>query len=190
VKLVGVRLRVPTYAILLPKLNYASRLPLGARQRRTHVPLQRLSRLLNKRSRVITRYATAVGAHARVPVIVKAYRFATKTQPGRSFTFFLPLDYALLIDSPALLSGNVTVVGKVIRRVEGRVTEPAARFKEPRYFDAQTPLTFVHAVARLPDEVRFRDLIGIPKGRERELIGKSVTIAPPGMVVIPIAIYQ
>jgi hypothetical protein len=192
VKLVGVRLRVPTYAVLLPKLNYAGRLPFG---RQPPIPIVHLPRVLNRHAAQIKRYAAAVGARARVPVIVKAYRFPTATSVGKTFTFFLPVDYSLLVDSPALLSGSVTVVGKVIRRVDPvrqRRTKKAkpktATFREPRYFDAQTSLTFVHAVGQLPNSIRR--VIGIPRGKERRFVNASATVSSPGMVVIPIAIYQ
>jgi hypothetical protein len=92
---------------------------------------------------------------------------------------FLPGRYSSLVDAPSLLTGRVTILGKVIRKVDG---------KEPTYYDAETAVTYERAVKGARRGVRR--ILAVPKGTGREVVQASATASPPALVVVPVVIYK
>lgn len=134
----------------------------------------------------------------RLPFIVR--KLSVEPGPGRGagLTFFIPTRYRSLRNEPSLISGTLTIVGKVVYRNLGRSAKgrggqvscgkvlPAS---VPRsYVDRQTVATFVPALVDAPpfviDGLRFTD--GTIEGHVR----RNMTVPAPVVVVIPIAMYQ
>jgi hypothetical protein len=194
------RLVVPTYALPLPKIQFAARTRITRKVKKRPVPQRRvtrraLTRLISRHPHQINRYLAPLGADPRIPAVVFAQRLS---DPKHPFTFFVPLSYAQITDAPALLSGSITIVGKVIRKLE----EPPAEgsdasedndvedFRDPVYYDVEAASQFTAALKRSTRTIRYT--LHLPRGKVRPegLIDPSVTVKPPGMVVLPIAIYK
>jgi hypothetical protein len=148
----------------------------------------------------LSRYVSSLAEDARVPFVAASYG---STEPvGSGVSFFLPARYAGLTTEPALLSGSVTVVGKIIY---------SASAGHP-YIDYPTIGEFGPALVRLNRSLL--DSLGVcsaypppqthsaatraPNPNESctthshtlEAVRSSVTYKPPVVVVLPMAIYQ
>jgi hypothetical protein len=140
----------------------------------------------------IDAYKRSLGANPRLPFIVPTLAAEPKTQP-HGVNFFVPVRYRWLAAEPSLLSGSLTVVGKVTyrdlrvpdRTICGRRLDAEAT---PQYFDQQTLLAFGPALQAAPDQLLAT--VGIERQTLLPAVRASVTLPAPMMVVVPLAIYQ
>jgi hypothetical protein len=148
----------------------------------------------------LRRYAGLLGRDSRLPFVAAPY--GGRARVGQGVSFFLPARYMGLTTEPALLSGSVTVVGKIIYSAPGGQA----------YIDNPTVSEFGAALVRVSK--RFLDSLGVcsktpppetrpqrtgarhPSGscsthqRTLDAVKASVTFKPPIVVVLPLAIYQ
>lgn len=148
----------------------------------------------------LARYAKLVGADPRLPFLAAPY--GSPHRIGSGVTFFVPVDYSGLTTEPSLLTGSVTIVGKIIYYA------PAGS----SYIDYPTIDQFGGPL--LKESKQFLDAIGVcssvpPAGalanpgrtdaqsssctspqRILDAIKASVTFRPPLVVVLPVAVYQ
>jgi hypothetical protein len=169
IRITGAHLRVPTYALALGKVAHAAQF-LASHQPPEGVSPEGLSRLAGRRPQSLGRFVDDFGPDPRLP-----FRLIV----GRTCTVFLPARYAKLVDAPSLLTGQVTVVGKVVRTLtgEGRT-----------YFDVETAARYGRAVQEADREIL--GVLGLGGADARELVNESARVAAPALVVLPLAIYK
>lgn len=182
VRLDNVRLGVPAYARVLPRLLYAR----PSTSAGTPAVTQRtLTRLVARERRALNRYLRRLGPDPLVPAVAHV-----PGPGGGGYTFFVPLRYSKLADSPSLISGRVTVVGKVVRQVQ-LPKDPATEGNyDNYYFDSQLALTYRRALGGMPPGVRRALRVPAERRRQRILIAPTVSVRPPGMVVQPSAVFK
>jgi len=182
VRIDNARLRLPTYTLALGKLAHAElfRSP-GQRKRRLRVSRRDLSTFAIRRQKALEAYVTSFGEDPRLPFRLDVSRPKADSKPATpdQLSVFLPGRYSSLVDAPSLLTGRVTILGKVIRKVDG---------KEPTYYDAETAVTYERAVKGARRGVRR--ILAVPKGTGREVVQASATASPPALVVVPVVIYK
>ena len=91
----------------------------------------------------------------------------------------MPAQYSKVIDAPSMLTGPITIVGKVVRRLTQL---------EETYFDVDTAVRWERALKQSPPRVRrllHLDEVGI-----RKVVTSSATVSYPGLVLLPLAIYK
>ena len=98
---------------------------------------------------------------------------------GRLCTIFMPARYSKLVESPSLLTGRVTVVGKVVRSLTG---------ESKIYFDVETAARYGRAVVRA--EPAVKDVLALRGVAAREVVHASARVSSPALVILPIAIYK
>jgi hypothetical protein len=192
-------LTLSPYAAVLPKATYAV-LNRKALNGQVAKPNQQLRQPFTRRQkRAVNRYLRLLGRDPRLPFVVRTL----SRDPGHGrfggVTFFIPARYRSLRSEPSLISGSLTIVGKVVYRNLARpvdednntrtscgrpVDSRVARY----YRDRQTVATFVPALNVAPDFV-FQNL-NFQIGTIAEQVAANMTVEAPVVVVIPIAIYQ
>jgi hypothetical protein len=196
IKILNARLQVPTFVLPLPKVAYAARSLVhvkesdGARFDQPNVSRRELAELISRHPRAVNRYLKPLGADPEIPTVVRAQ---LRDRPNQLFTFYLPLQYDKLSDAPALVTGNLTIVGKVIRQLRERKGHPKVDdFRDPVYYDVQAASAYTSAVQQTTAPLRAA--LHLPAAKAdvpaAAVVDASVTMAPPGMVVMPIAIYK
>ena len=117
--------------------------------------------------------------------------------PRARITFFVPALYSALRDEPSLISGTLNIVGKVVYRNLSRAVggkridchgQPVRSTVPKKYVDRKTVATFapaIHASTFIFNNLRFSHL-----NREATRVTANMTLSPPVMVVVPIAMYQ
>jgi len=152
-------------------------------------------------SDAIRGYEKHVGPHPRVPFVAAPYGSPHKLG-DEDVTIFLPTQYEGITSEPSLLSGSVTIVGKIVYYAREGST----------YIDYPTVSTFGKALHEASPA--FLDDLGVcseappqatsPQHRtsapkqstctsfEATLrhVRESVSFKPPVVVVLPLAIYQ
>jgi hypothetical protein len=195
VRIENAHLFLPPYAAILPKVRFAQRTvrtePDPGLRARTPKPRAN-SAASAKIQPAIAAYEKALGDNARLPFVVPTLAADPKAQP-HGVSFFIPARYNWLADEPSLLSGSLTVVGKVTfrdLRVPGRTIcdRSASEAARPNYFDQQTLLTFAPALQATTDKLLAS--VGIWRQKLVSSVRDSVTFNTPMMVVVPLAIYQ
>jgi hypothetical protein len=168
IRITGAHLRVPTYALALGKVAHAAQF-LASHQPGTVSP-EALSQLAGRRQAGLGRFVGDFGPDPRLPFRVVV---------GQSCTVFLPARYSKLIDAPSLLTGQVTVVGKVVRTLtdEGRT-----------YFDVETAARYGRAVQEADGAIL--DVLGLGGADARDVVNESARIDAPALVVLPLGIYK
>ncbi len=112
------------------------------------------------------------GSNPRLPFFLPARH----TSEGyRDFRFYMPLPYKALPTEATLLSGPVTVVGKLIHR--------------GKFVDREVAGTFAAAVTRLPDLLKRRLGLTSRRKRTRE-VRATASLDRSGLVIVPLAIYH
>lgn len=152
VNIADARLLVPPYALPLPKLSYAAReLPPGA----PTVSRPRLTALIAKHPQEVNDYLRPLGTNPRIPVVAYA-RVTAPDGKVKTFTFFLPLSYANLVNAPALISGSVNVLGKIVRIVKPSQTR--SRVEDCRdsddSYDVEAATAFTGALKHASHAIR------------------------------------
>jgi hypothetical protein len=93
----------------------------------------------------LDQYARRVGSNPRIPVV--AAPFGSPELVGSGVTVFLPTRYRGITSEPSLLSGSVTIVGKIVYfGEERRAASPTRTRPEPAYVDYPTVFTFGQAL--------------------------------------------
>jgi hypothetical protein len=198
VRIRNAHLSLSPYAAMLPKVTYAvlnRRTPTGS----VAIPDQKLFAARTKRQRrQIRRYQHRLGKDPRLPFVVRTVRTVPRSGPPVRMTFFIPALYSSLRNEPSLISGTLTVVGKVVYLNLARPDSKGRRIGcneklvpttvPKRYIDRQTVATFVPALNAAPpfiyDNLRFSI------GSTARDVTANMTMTPPMMVVVPIAMYQ
>jgi hypothetical protein len=168
IRITGAHLRVPTYALALAKVAHAAQF-LAAHQPDRVTP-EALSQLAEERQRSLQEFVEGFGTDPRLP-----FRLLL----GESCQVFVPARYSKLVEAPSLLTGQVTVVGKVVRTLAG---------EGKTYFDVETAARYGRAVQDAAPEVQ--EVLGLGGGDARELVNESARVAAPALVVVPLAIYK
>lgn len=187
VELKNAELEVPTYALPLPKLTYARR---ANGEDQPEVKRRALTDLLASHAPAVNRYLRALDPDPRIPAVVRTPAPAGMRQTGGAdeVTIFVPLRYSKLSDAPGLMAGRVTIFGKVISRVELPEGTPPEERPRHTYFDVETELAFGRALRTAPPVVR--DALEIGRSTEAiRVIRETARAVPPGLVVVPLAIF-
>jgi hypothetical protein len=91
----------------------------------------------------------------------------------------MPARYSKVNDAPSMLTGPVTIVGKVVRRLTQ---------KEQTYFDVDTAVRWERALRKSAPGVKRT--LGLNGGGIRQMVISSATVHYPGLVLLPLAIYK
>jgi hypothetical protein len=120
-----------------------------------------------------------IGEARRLPLVVEAAtRARSRSSPARVLRLVMPTQAANLTLEPSLFAPRLTVVGKVVRRVD----VPADRYRDLAFYNRFAP------VLTLPARARKR--LNAPLERLRGELLRYRDIVPPAAVVLPIAIYK
>jgi hypothetical protein len=148
-------------------------------------------------------YVKLVGPTPRLPFIAAPYGLTTNV--GKGVTFFLPTHYVGLTAEPSLLSGSVTIVGKIIYYAPGGnayIDYPTiSELGQPLLQMGKTDPDFLNAVgvcSKIPPSQTQPKLARISGSTSNctspqqtlDTVTASVTFRPPIVVVLPVAIYQ
>jgi hypothetical protein len=182
VRIKHAQLLLPPYAAVYPQLRYARYYATGS-DKPLRSPDPALYAPVSRRSRgAIRAYVHRVGPNPRLPFVIG--RLANPT-----VSFLVPARFRGLGTEPSLLSGNLTVVGKLVYKTA---------LSDPPYQDQTTLDTFTLALHKAPRSLLRK--LGIPStviralGRKRKHllahIAASLIYQAPVAVVVPIAIYQ
>jgi hypothetical protein len=163
----------------------------------------------------LDRYSRLVGPDPRVPFVAAPYGFASAV--GSGATFFLPVRYLGLTAEPALLSGDVTIVGKIIyyaaKGGPAYIDYPTiSQFGQPLGVASRSFLDALGVCSSVPPpQIRagaHGHTSATPKGsadvgqpvkptgsctshqRALDAVKASVTLTPPIVVLLPLAIFQ
>jgi hypothetical protein len=180
IRFTGARVRVPTYALALAKVAHAE--PFLVPAQGPHIRSAdglsdfrtRLSALAARSRKPLRTYVKTFGRDPRIP-----FRLEVPAASGDPCQVFLPIRYSKLTEAPSLLTGYITVVGKVIRRLTKR---------EPLYYDAETVVTYGRALRQARPNVR--DALAVNGKAGSEAVVASATTEYPGLVVLPLAMYK
>jgi hypothetical protein len=169
IRITGANLRVPTYALALAKVAHADQFLHDDQDR---VPSKRLTRLALESQPGLKRFVDRLGADPLLP-----FRLKIKQRP--QCEVFMPARYLAVKNAPSLLTGPVTIVGKVVRRLTR---------KEDTYFDVDTAVRYERALEKSgPGVMRT---LGLDELGIRKVVNNSATIRYPGLVLLPLAIYK
>ena len=168
-RILGANLRVPTYALALAKVAHADQF-LAPHQK--EVPSQRLAQLARESQPGLKRLVDSLGADPQLPL-----RLQIKAKGGCQV--FMPARYSKVIDAPSMLTGPITIVGKVVRRLTKR---------ETNYFDVDTAVRYERALKR--SAPRVRRMLGLGGVGIRDVVNSSATVHYPGLVLLPLAMYK
>jgi hypothetical protein len=169
-RILGANLRVPTYALALAKVAHADQF--HASGQTEEVSPQRLARLAREGQPGLKRLVESLGADPQLP-------FRLEIKKG-GCQVFMPTRYSEVIDAPSMLTGPITIVGKVVRRLTK---------KEPEYFDVDTAVRWERAL-RQSDAPGVRRMLGLSGLGIREVVNSSATVEYPGLVLLPLAMYK
>jgi len=144
---------------------------------------------------ILRRYRSQVGKNPRLPLVTEL-----KLEGNRLMRVIVPVRYRALGSEPALLSGRVTIVGKVVVNDprDPVVNDPSdPKGPEDYYLDRQTLRTFggplQEADRPLLDLLGYgssRMSLGSRRGAAFKDVRSSSELEPPVLVVLPVAIYQ
>ena len=135
VRLVGADVRMPSYASDYD-INKTRKHIIVASRQKAYTPKQRGK---------LNAFLAAVGENPRVSFLL------TPKSEGQLYSLLLPAQYSLLSAEPTLLTGEHTVIGKVMRRLDSSNSEEDAGFGSPLYTDVATIASFRAALDQLPE---------------------------------------
>jgi hypothetical protein len=168
-RITGANLRVPTYALALAKVAHADQFRPPSQP---PVPSKELARLALESQPGLRRFVKRLGPDPGLP-------FRLKIMRRPRCEVFMPARYSKVRDAPSLLTGPVTIVGKVVRRLT---------MKEKHYFDVDTAVRWERALEQSGRGVRRT--LGIDGVGVRRVVNASAAIDWPGLVLLPLAIYK
>ncbi|HWI71237.1 MAG TPA: hypothetical protein VNT55_04735, partial [Baekduia sp.] len=173
---------LPPYAQVYPRTSYAlnyvgGRLP--APRRPLYAPPSA------PQAKAIKAYRAKVGKRPRISFVAPLF----DESKGPAVSFVVPVQYRGLTSEPSSLSGEVTIVGKVIYLdVRDGTTDKERQW---RWVDRQMLHDFGPAVRQAPPElVKLLGLKKVPKSQRVAAVRDNVSFEPPLAVVLPVAIYQ
>ena len=182
VRLDHAQIRLPTYTLALKKLAHGTQFRSPGQQKAgLRVSSRQLAGFAIRRQRALDSYVTSFGEDPRLPFRLEIAGLDATGKPAtpRRLSVFLPVRYSSLVDAPSLLTGRVTVIGKVIRKLNGT---------DPPYFDTETAAAYERATKGARAGVHR--ILAVPPGEEREVVQASATASAPALVVVPVAIYK
>lgn len=185
VRILNVHAFIPTYAAILPRARFASYYLGGALKEPTTALYAPVSL---RAHRAVERYKAALQGDPRIPVVVPTLS-SGRSKLRHVVTFFIPARYRSLSREASLLGGELTVVGKVVYK-DPRLPDDAPEEAPtgPSYLDRETLTTFAPALQRAEGLLLTR--LKLDRNRILDQVRRSLTIASPVAVVIPVAIYQ
>jgi hypothetical protein len=166
-RILGANLRVPTYALALAKVAHADQFHTDYQKK---VLPRRLAQFAREGQRGLKRFVKSLGPDPQLPFWI---------QPRKGCEVFMPARYSKVNDAPSMLTGPVTIVGKVVRRLTR---------SERKYFDVDTAVRWVRALKESPPGVRRT--LGLNRGGIRQMVNSTATVEYPGLVLLPLAIYK
>ena len=98
--------------------------------------------------------------------------------PLNGVDLLMPIQLANLSPEPTLLSGPVTMVGKLVR---------AVRNNKASYVDDQSLTTFASALAQIDDATSG---LGSSRTTYHQELDDDAAVLAPGAVILPVAIYK
>jgi hypothetical protein len=183
VRISGAHLYLAPYAAVTPRARYADSYLGGEISQ----PRQPLYAPISRRAQLdITRYLRTLGTDPVLPFVLPI--LATDRTASPPLIFFIPARYSALLDNPRLLSGTLTVVGKVTY-IDPRLPSDRSCSAAPcSYLDRQTLTTFAPALQKAPASVLSE--LGINRADILRKVRATVLFHAPIAVVLPVAIYQ
>jgi hypothetical protein len=189
VRLENAHLFLPRYAALAPRARYARAYAPGDLLRRP-APLDIAAPA--RQDRDVKRYLRSLGADPVLPFVVPSLWTSTGLRSVSAPTFLVPARYSALLDNARLVSGNLSIVGKVIYIGRRNADRPDCAASDASskcsYLDRQTVATFAPALARARHSVL--ELLRMSRGEIAPDVIKSVRFKAPFVVILPVAIYQ
>jgi hypothetical protein len=167
-RILGANLRVPTYALALAKIAHADQFRPDDQE---EVSPQRLAQLAREGQRGLKQLVKSLGTDPQLP-------FRLQIKKG-GCQVFMPARYSKVFDAPSMLTGPITIVGKVVRRLTRR---------EDAYFDVDTAIRWERALRQ--SAPRVRRLLGLDEVGVRKVVNSSATVDYPGLVLLPLAMYK
>jgi hypothetical protein len=123
------------------------------------------------------RLLRAIGEQPRLPLAVEVEVPGAKGKPASTLRLVMPVQSANLTTEPSLFAPRLTVIGKVVRRVE-----PGKSYRDLNFYSRFEPvLRFTPAWVRGRLKTRIKRL-------HDELMAYR-TLQAPSAVILPIAIY-
>jgi hypothetical protein len=187
VRISNARLYLAPYAAVTPRARYAASY-LGGDIKEPRQPAY--APLSADSQRNLKRYLLLLGADPVLPFVVPT--LTTERVANEPVTFFVPARYSGLLDNARLLTGNLTIVGKVIYLDSRLASSPecaeVAQGVACNYIDRETLTTFGPALTKAPHSVLAS--LGLAENEVLSKVTASVTFAAPLVVVLPVAIYQ
>jgi hypothetical protein len=166
-RILGANLRVPAYALALAKVAHADQFHTDYQKK---VSNKTFARLAQEGQRGLKRYVKSLGDDPQLPFWIK---------PKGRCEVFMPARYSKVNDAPSMLTGPVTIVGKVVRRLTKG---------EQTYFDVDTAVRWERALRESTPGVRRT--LGLNRRWLRQMVNSTATVHYPGLVVLPLAIYK
>jgi hypothetical protein len=166
-RILGANLRVPAYALALAKVAHADQFHTDYQ---TPVSNETFARLAQEGQRGLKRFVKSLGPDPQLPFWI---------QPRKGCEVFMPARYSKVNDAPSMLTGPVTIVGKVVRRLTQ---------KEKIYFDVDTAVRWERALRESTPGVRRT--LGLHRRSLRQMVNSTATVEYPGLVLLPLAIYK
>jgi hypothetical protein len=171
---------LPPYAQVYPRTSYALNY-IGGRLPAPKHPLYAPPSA--PQAKAIKEYRRKVGTRPRISFVAPLF----DDVEGPAVSFVVPVQYRGLTSEPSSLSGEVTVVGKVIYRDVGTQDPTHPR----QWVDRQMLHDFGPPLRQAPDElVKLLGLRDVPKSKRVAAVRDNVSFDPPLAFVIPVAIYQ
>jgi hypothetical protein len=189
VRLTDAHLFLPRFAALAPRARYAAELSgEGFSSGSLELGLGSAADVADG----VDRYLEGLGADPVLPFVIPT-RIAG-SDARSPITFFAPARYSGLLDNARLLSGNLTVVGKVTYVDRRSQDDPACAAQTAdedspcTYVDRQAAATYAPALESAPRVVRR--LVGIRGDRVATEVSTAMRLTSPLVVLLPVAIYQ
>jgi hypothetical protein len=189
VRISNARLFLPSYAALAPRTRYAQAYVTRPDVRR---PKAVLRTFVASHEKDVRRFLKKLGSDPVLPFVLPT--LTDRGSAPRGVTFLVPARYSSLIENARLLTGKLTLLGKLVY-VDARLTHDVSCATKRghgvpcTYFDQQTLDTFVPALEAAPRPVL--DGLGIRRGKDvPRTVASSVRFRTPIAVVLPVAIFQ
>jgi hypothetical protein len=185
VEINGGELRIPSFAAVFAKANYAEQL-VAPHQRR--VPRRLLAPITTATRIALADYIAHVGRDPRLP-----FRVAAPQSASGHVRVLLPLRASRLGYQPGLASGAVQIVAKVVRTVPAPHDGDSRRQRlKESYLDIDTVTSFGRALQRADRVVlkRLHIVRDHPTLGIRPIVTRAARVTGPGLVLLPIAVYK
>jgi hypothetical protein len=184
VEIAGAQLRIPSFAAVFAKANYADQLVAPGQRR---VPGRLLGPISRQTRAALADYIRHVGKDPRLP-----FRMTVPPGERRHVRILLPLRASRLGYQPGLASGTVRVVAKVVRALQPPPADASSQQRRAaRYLDVETFHSFGRALQQASPAVLQRLDIkrDTPRLGIRAIVTRAARVIGPGLVLLPIAVF-